>query len=90
MAPLSINSIDLPTKGKLNVKMDNIEINLERTLNDMMNDVDEFELQLEFLDSKEIDFKYYREERSANRTVEELDLDIEYFDGMEINVKVHY
>lgn len=74
--------------------LENIEVNLDRTLNDMMEDaltyleismdeVNEFELELEFLDSKEIDFKYDKREGSENRQVEEFDLDIDFWDGSE-------
>lgn len=69
--------------------LDNTEISLERSLNDMMDEIlahldisrdelDEFELELEFLDSKEIDFKYDREERAENKEMQEFSLEI-YF-----------
>lgn len=74
----------------------NIEINLERSLNDMMDDVldhleiardevNEFELQLDLVDSKEIDFKYNREERNQDRTVVEFNLEIDFNDRSEWN-----
>lgn len=74
--------------------LESIEVNLDRSLNEMMDEVlesldmergqvKEFELQLEFSDSKEIDFKYKREEGSGNKTVKDYELDVDFWDGSE-------
>ena len=76
--------------------LENVEITLDRPLKEMMDDVlayldisrdeiDEFELELEFTNSKEIDFKYDREENAEDRNVKEFDLEIEFTDGSEWN-----
>lgn len=74
--------------------IDNIHISYDEPLNDMMDevleylnisrdDIDDFEVEVEFLESKEIDFKYDRAENSENSQVKEFDLDIDFWDGSE-------
>lgn len=74
--------------------LESIEINLERPLSDMIEDVlnyleiamdelDQLELEIQLNDSEEIGFKYDREESSENRTVENFELDIDFRDGRE-------
>lgn len=74
--------------------LESVEINLDRSLNDMMeevlayfdianDEVNEFELEIEFNNAEEIDFKYDREEAAENKTVKEFDLDIEFKDRRE-------
>lgn len=72
----------------------NTEISLGSSLNEMMDEIlvyldisreelDEFELELEFLDAKEIDFKYDREEIAENKEVQEFSLEIYFLDDEE-------
>ena len=74
-----IDKIDISYDDPLNVMIDKV---LEY-LNISRENINEFEVEVEFLDSKEIDFKYDREESSENRQVKEFDLEIDFMDGSE-------
>lgn len=83
-------------EGEVIDLLNHIEINLERTLNEMMedvlnhldisrDDVNEFQLQVEFNDFKEIEFNYNQEATEEDREVVDFNLEIDYKDRSEWN-----